>query len=283
MRSRSALFWLLAALLSVMILGCAPIPLPPTASQTGGEPAAAPITLNIFAAASLTDAFTEIGESFSQENPGVRTVFNFAGSNQLATQIREGAPADLFASANSAQMDAAIESGRIVRESSQTFVRNRLVVIVPSDNPAQLFTLQDLTKPGVKIAFAAVEVPVGRYTLDFLDRAATVESLGAGYRDGVIANVVSYEANVRVVLTKVTLGEADAGVVYTSDVAAAAGEVIQIEIPDELNTIASYPMAPLADSAHPEMAQKFVDYVLSPPGQRTLAAYGFIPALNPAD
>jgi molybdate transport system substrate-binding protein len=274
---RRQFYPLLSLLIALLFLvGCVPVAAPGAAgADTAGR--AEPITLNVFAAASLTDAFDEIGASFSAANPGTEVVFNFAGSNQLATQIGEGAPADLFASANATQMTAAIHSGRIISGTQRTFVRNRLVVIMPSDNPAGLTTLQDLATPGVKVVFAAAEVPVGQYTLTFLDKADADATLGAGYKDGVIANVVSYEANVRAVLTKIRLGEADAGVVYTSDVGAVADQVTQIEIPDALNTIASYPIAPLADSAHPEIAQQLIDYVLAADGQQILARYGFIP------
>lgn len=268
--------WLVTTivLVSLIVLGCARLSVPGAAQPA--EEAATPITLNVFAAASLTEAFTQIGTDFSRENPRVEVVFNFAGSNQLAAQMREGAPVDVFASANGAQMNVVIEAGRIISGTQRIFVRNRLVVVVPADNPAGLTTLQDLARSGVKIVFAAKEVPVGQYTLDFLDKAVVDGSLGGDYKDAVIANVVSYEENVRAVLTKISLGEADAGVVYTSDVGAASDEVIQIEIPDNLNTIASYPIAALSDSAHLEMAQKFVDYVLSPAGQQVLLASGFM-------
>ncbi len=266
--------WLAAGL---MLIGCTPIATPPTDSAApGAEADGEPITLNVFAAASLTDAFGDIGENFAAANPGVEVVFNFAGSNQLATQINEDAPADVFASANTTQMNVVIEAGRIVTGTQRTFVRNRLVVITPSDNPAGLTDLQSLTTPGVQIIFAAPEVPVGQYSLNFLDKADADGSLGAGYKDAVLANVVSYEENVRAVLTKVSLGEADAGIVYTSDVGAAADEVAQIEIPDHLNTIASYPIAAVADSPNLERAQQFVEYVLAPEGQQVLVDYGFI-------
>jgi molybdate transport system substrate-binding protein len=273
-RQFQAIFVLLAA--SLLFSGCAPVTAP-AASPTGDETGAA-ATLHISAAASLTDAFNEIGANFAAAHPGVEVAFNFAGSNQLAAQIAEGAPVDVFASANTRQMDAAIETGRIISDTQQTFARNRLVVIAPGDNPAGLQSLQDLATPGVKIVLAAAEVPVGQYALDFLDKAAAGGALGDGYKEAVIANVVSYEADVRAVLTKVALGEADAGIVYQSDVGAAAEEVVQIEIPDDLNTIATYPIAALADSPHPELAQQFVDYVLGPEGQRVLAAYGFAAA-----
>lgn len=264
---------------SLVAAGCRPVSAPPAGStQPAGEASSAPVTLNVFAAASLTDAFNEIGKQFAAEHGGADVVFNFAGSNQLATQIGQGAPADVFASANKAQMQAAIDSGRIVSGTQQTFVRNRLVVVTPADNPAQLGSLQDLAKPGIKIVLAAKEVPVGQYALDFLDKAEADGSLAAGYKDAVLANVVSYEENVRSVLAKVTLGEADAGIVYTSDAAVSEGDVQQIEIPDALNTIANYPLAALSDSPNPELAQQFVDYVLAPAGQQVLEKYGFIGA-----
>lgn len=271
----TAMLWSLAAVLP--LVGCAPTQTPLTgAAQAGGGDETPTITLNVFAAASLTDAFNRIGADFSDVYPGAEVVFNFGGSNQLATQIASGAPVDVFASANPTQMEAAIESGRIVSGTQRTFARNRLVVIVPSDNPAGLTALEDLAQPGVKLVFAAGEVPVGQYTLDFLDKADAAGALGEGYKDAVIANVVSYEQNVRAVLAKVMLGEADAGVVYTSDVGAATDTVMQIEIPDALNTVARYPIARLNDIEHPTVAEQFVDYVLSPAGQQVLADYGFI-------
>ena len=270
----SMLFLLLA--FSLVIAGCRPVSPPPSGgTQSTAKASTPPVTLNVFAAASLTDAFNEIGKQFAAEHAGTEVVFNFAGSNQLATQIGQGAPADVFASANKTQMQAAIDSGRIVSGTQQTFVRNRLVVVTPADNPAQLGSLQDLAKPGIKIVLAAKEVPVGQYALDFLDKAEAEVSLGAGYKEAVLANVVSYEENVRSVLAKVALGEADAGVVYTSDAAVSEGEVQQIEIPDALNTVANYPIAALNDSASPELAQQFVEYVLAPSGQQVLEKYGF--------
>ena len=271
---------LLACTVSLLLLGCVPLTAPAAnESATGSTTGAESITLNVFAAASLTNAFGEIGANFTAANPGVAVVFNFAGSNQLATQIGEGAPADVFASANGTQMNVAIESGRVISGTQRTFVRNRLVIATPADNPAGLTGVQDLATPGVKLLFAAKEVPVGQYALDFLDKAEADGALGAGYKAAVLANVVSYEENVRAVLTKVSLGEADAGIVYSSDVAAnTTGEVTQVEIPDQFNTVASYPIAPLRDSPNLEIAQQFIDYILAPEGQQVLAAYGFMPA-----
>ena len=262
---------LLLLIVSFVVVGCAsiaPSVAPATTSAT---------TLTVLAAASLTEAFNAIGADFAAANPGIEVVFNFAGSQQLAQQLAQGAPADVFAAANGAQMTAVIESGRIVTGTQDTFIYNRLVAVTPIDNPGGVRTLADLGKAGRKIVFAAKEVPIGQYSLDFLDKAEADGSLGAGYQAAVIANVVSYEENVRAVLAKVTLGEADAGIVYSSDITPAVGEQVQrIEIPDQLNTIAAYPIAPLADSANAAVAQRFIDYVNSPAGQQVLVQYGFI-------
>jgi len=249
--------------------GCAPFQ-PPAA--TGGSST----TLTVFAAVSLTDAFNEIAKNFEAANPGVKVVFNFAGSQQLAQQLGQGAPADLFASANGKQMDVAIQAGRIVSGTAHTFVRNRLVIITPKDNPAQLKDLPDLTKSGIKLVFAAKEVPVGQYALDFLDKVVKDGSLGADYKAKVLANVVSNEQDVKAVLAKVTLGEADGGIVYTSDITAAAGEKVQrIAIPDKFNTIAAYPLAVVKDSKQLDLANKFAEYIFTPAAQQVLVKYGF--------
>ena len=225
------------------------------------------------------DVFTEMGKNFEAANPGVKVAFNFAGSQQLAQQIGQGAPADVFASANKAQMTAAIKTGRVVSGTERVFVRNRLVVIVPKDNPGKVEKLQDLANPGLKLVLAAKEVPVGQYTLDFLTKTLTDTAFGAAFQGAVLKNVVSYEDNVRSVLSKVVLGEADAGVVYTTDITQdAAPKVSRIDIPDALNTVASYPIAALQDTKQADLAGKFVTYVLSDEGQKILASYGFIPA-----
>lgn len=245
-----------------------------------GSTAAPVAALNVFAAASLTEAFNEMGQTFSAEHPGVTLTFNFAGSQQLAQQLGQAAPADVFASANKTQMQVAIDVGRIISGTQKTFVRNRLVVIYPGDNLAGLTQLQDLAKPGLKLILAAKEVPVGQYSLDFLGKAITDTAFSPTYMDDVLKNVVSYEENVRSVLTKVSLGEGDAGIVYTSDITGeSADKVGRLDIPDSLNTLATYPIATVSDSAAPAQAQAFVDYVLSPAGQAVLEKYGFIPAV----
>ena len=241
-------------------------------------PVAARSELTVFAAASLTEAFTEIGQRFDAAN-GSRTTFNFAGSQQLAQQIVQGAPADVFASANSSQMQVVIEAGDVIGGTQRTFARKRLVVIYPQDNPAGLESLQDLANDGVKLVLAANEVPVGQYSLDFLAKASEQPEYIVAYSETVLANVVSYEESVRAVLSKVALGEADAGIVYTSDITHdVAAEVGRIDIPDDLNTVASYPIAPIAERPNSELAQRFIDYVLSPEGQQILMKYGFLAA-----
>jgi molybdate transport system substrate-binding protein len=247
----------------------APTEVPPTVT-----PEPEPQTLTVFAAASLTDAFTEIGAAFDAANPGVTTTFNFAGSQALRTQIEEGAPADVFASANKTQMDAVITASLITEGAQQNFLTNKLVVILPSNNPAAVEKLEDLANPGIKLVLAAEEVPVGQYSRDAFDLMNG--TFGADFKDKVLANVVSNEDNVKQVVTKVQLGEADAGIVYTSD-AIAAPDLKTIEIPDDLNIIAKYPIAPLVDSENAELATKFIEYVLSAEGQAVLAKWGFVP------
>ncbi len=233
--------------------------------------------LVVFTAASLTDAFTEIGQRFEAKYPGVKVVFNFAGSQQLAQQLGQGARADVFASANTTQMKVAIQAGRVA-SSGQVFAHNRLIVVYPADNPASIQGLGDLTKPGLSLVLAAEAVPVGQYSRTVLDRISQDPAFDPSFKERVLANVVSYEENVRAVFSKVVLGEADAGIVYASDVATArAARIGHIEIPDTLNTMADYPIAVVSDSAKPNLAERFIDFVLSAGGQATLAGYGFSP------
>ncbi len=270
-------FFIVALLLIVVLSACTA---PPATQPTASAPTATmqPVTLNVFAAASLTEAFSKLGAQFEAEHPGVTVVFNFAGSQQLGQQLADGAPADVFASANQKQMDAVIASGRIANDQALPFVTNQLVVILPKDNPAKLAALSDLAKPGLKLVLAAAEVPVGQYALDFLDKATQDATLGAAFKEAVLKNVVSYEANVKAVLTKVVLGEADAGIVYGSDVSGdSAAAVQQVAIPAALNVVASYPIGTVQNSANPDSAAAFVAYLLSPAGQAMLAEFGFTP------
>jgi molybdate transport system substrate-binding protein len=237
--------------------------------------------LTVFAASSLTDAFTEIEAAFESANPGVDVVYNFGSSSTLATQLSEGAPADVFASANNTQMNVASDAERIGTEPI-AFAKNRLVLIVPSDNPANITSLHDLANEGVKLVFAAPDVPVRDYTEAMLEKLAADPAYGEDYRSSVMANLVSEEDNVRQVSAKVALGEADAGIVYRSDVTPdIAGDVIALPIPDAINTLAIYPIAVTDDSANPETAQAFIDYVLSDAGQDTLVKWGFYSVNEP--
>jgi len=234
-------------------------------------------TLTVLAAASLLDAFNDLGSQFEVSHPGVTVEFNFAGSQLLAQQIASGAPADVFASANQQQMQTAEKSGRIDGSQVRLFTQNRLVVVFPKENPGKLSALKDLAQPGLKLVFAAKVVPVGQYSLDFLNKASQDAAFGAAFEGSVLKNIVSYEDNVKAVLAKVALGEADAGIVYTTDISGGyAAKVSQLAIPDALNVIASYAIAALNDSSQPDMAQAFVDLVLSAAGQATLEKYGFI-------
>jgi molybdate transport system substrate-binding protein len=237
---------------------------------------AQPIELTVYAAASLTDAFRQIGKNFEKANPGVKVTFNFAGSQQLAAQLGQGAPADVFASANAAQMTIAVNAKRVAKDAAKNFVLNRLVLVTSPTSKIKITTLQDLATPGLKLVLAAKAVPVGQYALDYLDKAVKDPTFGSEYKANVLKNVVSYEDNVRSVLTKVALGEGDAGIVYVSDVIANPKiPVKRVAIPDTLNIIATYPIAPISDSKHADLAKQFVAYVFAGDSRLILARYGF--------
>lgn len=255
---------ILVVLILVWLAGC------------GGGRAGTDLTttseITVLAASSLTDAFNEIAVAFTAQNPDVRVALNFAGSSQLAAQLGEGVTADVFASANAAQMTAVIATGRITPGTEVVFVSNRLAIIVPADNPAGVTSLADLARPGVKLILAVPGVPVRTYTDEI------VSAMPPDFQTGFYDNLVSEEDNVRQVSAKIALGEADAGIVYTSDVTPdIAGDVQQIAIPDAQNVAAAYPIAPLADAPHPELAQRFIDFVLSDAGQAILVRWGFGP------
>jgi molybdate transport system substrate-binding protein len=242
---------------------------------------AEPVTLTVLAATSLTASFTELAQTFEAANPGVTVEFSFAGSQELAQQLDQGADADVFASASKKYMEAAITSKRVNAGDSKIFVKNRLIVIFPKDNPAGLTELKDLAKAGLKLDLADQSVPVGQYSLDFLDKAIADPAFDPQFKDNVLKNVVSYEINVKAVLIKVALGEADAGIVYVTDITADAAEKVgRLDIPDALNTIATYPIALISDSKNADLARAFVELILSPEGQLVMKNYGFIPAAD---
>lgn len=226
----------------------------------------------MFAASSLTDAFTEIAQDFEARHSGFQVVFNFSGSSQLVAQILEGAQADVFASANELQLLALHEAGRTEPASTFLFATNRLTIIVPAGNPAGIASLEDLAEPGIALLLAGPGVPVRTYTDEVVARMPE-PFRGAFYR-----NLVSEEDNVRQVVAKIALGEADAGIVYSSDVTPdVAGKLQRIELPPELQVTAVYPIAALNDAPHPDPARMFIDFVLGPEGQAILESWGFGP------
>ncbi|MFB9994446.1 molybdate ABC transporter substrate-binding protein [Deinococcus oregonensis] len=229
--------------------------------------------LTVFAASSLTDAFTEIGQNFDART-GNKTVFQFAGSQALRTQLEQGAGADVFASANAAQFDPLMKAGRAA--AGQTFARNRLTVIAPKNSVA-VRTLADLARPGVRLVLADQAVPVGSATRTALALIAKAGTYGRDFDQRVLKNMVSEEPNVRQVAVKIQLGQGDAAIVYVSDVTPALKkEVRTIGLPTRFNPLVSYPIGTLTASKNPAAARAFVAYVLSAEGQRVLNRWGFV-------
>ncbi len=232
--------------------------------------------LTIFTAASLTEAFKDLGATIEQANPGTKVIFNFAGSPMLRTQLAQGARADVFASADEPNMQGAQKEGAIASE-PRIFVRNWLVAIVPAANSAQVIRLQDLAKSGVKLVLTNKEVPVGNYARQALAKMSQDAAFGPEFATRVLANLVSEEANVKQVVAKVQLGEAHAGIVYASDVTPTVRGAVQVlAIPDPFNVIAHYPIAVVRDAPNAAGAGAFIDYVLSPAGQVILTKHGFL-------
>jgi molybdate transport system substrate-binding protein len=245
-----------------------------TTSSTS-TPTPAPVTLNVFAAASLTESFNEIAAAYQQLHPDITVKPNYNGSQILEQQIVNGAPADVFASADLANMVKARDAGLV--NSSQVFVKNRLVVIIPVNNPGKIKSLKDLARKGVKIDIEADSVPAGKYSRQALVNMSKSPDYGSGYKDAVLANVVSEETNVKAVVQKVQLGEADAGFVYRTDVTPpVSSQVTVIDIPDPYNVIAQYPISVVKSSPHISDAQAFVGFVLSPDGQAIMKKHNFI-------
>jgi molybdate transport system substrate-binding protein len=231
--------------------------------------------LLVFAAASLTDSFNQMARNIQQANPETKITFNFAGSPTLRTQLAQGARADVFASADQPNMQGAQQDGSIAG-TPQIFALNRLVVVVPASG-GPVDSLQDLAKPGVKIDLAQPAVPVGNYARQAFMKMAQDPHFGAGFDTKVLGNVVSQELDVKTVLSKVALGEADAGVTYTTDVTPDfRARVKEIAIPDQFNVIAQYPIAVVKGAPNLAGAQEFIDYVLSPAGQQVLKDNGFV-------
>ncbi len=219
--------------------------------------------VTVFAAASLTNAFTELGDAFTAANPGAKVTFNFAASSELVAQIDEGAPADVFASADTNNMAKLTDAGNYASE-PVVFTANLAEIVVAPGNPHGIIGVADLANPDLIVISCAPEVPCGRYAQQILDNA------------GVVVTFKSLEENVRAVVAKVTLGEADAGIVYATDVLNAGDEAAGVEIPADINVVAEYPIAVTKAAATPQAAQAFVDFVMSDAGRAILESYGFV-------
>jgi molybdate transport system substrate-binding protein len=238
------------------------------AGSTGAKASGAELV--VLAAASLTEAFTEIGTRFEATHEGVTVRCSFGPSDGLAAQIEAGAPADVFASASETWMDDVVANGPGIARRSD-FARNELLLITPRDDPAGISSVTDLGQPGVELVLAAKDVPAGTYARETLAKA--------GVADAAEANVVSNEEDVKAVVQKVVLGEADAGIVYRTDLTpGVATDVRAVEIPHELNVVASYPIGLVDGAAHADLASQFVDLVTSAVGQRILRRHAFLPA-----
>jgi molybdate transport system substrate-binding protein len=251
-----------AATVAALLL-LAPVAACANDAASGGTGSSAPdATLTVYAASSLTSTFTEIGERFEASHPGVRVRLDFGGSSDLVAQIQQGAPADVFASADAATMDKAVAAGAVADEPVD-FASNTLEIVVPADNPARVASLEDLGRRGTAVVLCAPVVPCGA-------AARSVEE-----SSGVAISPVSEEQAVSDVLTKVESGEADAGLVYVTDVQAAGDEVVGITFPGSSAAVNTYPIASLAGSGNAALARAFVDLVTGPEGQAVLADAGF--------
>lgn len=248
MRSTSAA--LAAALVAAFATGC------------GGAAPSDTDTVLVFAAASLQGTFTELGKVFEAQNPGTEITFNFAGSSDLVAQLTQGAPGDVFASADQVNMGKAVDAG-LVAETPVDFASNTLTIVVPPDNPAKIASFADLGREGTRVVVCAPHVPCGAATQRV--EAAT----------GVELSPVSEESSVTDVLNKVTAGEADAGLVYVTDAARARDKVAELPFPESRSAVNTYPIAVLNHTGNPETAQKFIDLVTGPQGQSVLEAAGF--------
>ncbi|MFI6509287.1 molybdate ABC transporter substrate-binding protein [Streptosporangium sp. NPDC050855] len=251
--------WALAAPLALALAAGA-------AGCGAGDPAApsgdGATTLTVFAAASLTGTFTELGRAFEAAHPGTTVRFNFGSSATLAQQVVQGAPADVFAAASPATMKTVTDASPTAAP-PVTFARNRLQIAVPADDPAGVDELADLADPKVKVALCAEQVPCGAAAAKVLDAA------------GLTVTPVTLEQDVKATLTKVELGEVDAALVYRTDVLAAAGRVRGIDFPGAGKAVNDYPVAALSSAAAPEAAGRFVDLVLSRQGRDVLTKAGF--------
>jgi molybdate transport system substrate-binding protein len=233
-------------------------------------------TLTILAASSLTDAFGELGNTFEEQNQGVEVKQTFGASSDLLAQIQQGAPADVFASAAEEEMNTAVKDGLVPRK-PEVFVKNREVIMVPKDNPANINSLEDMAKPDTKLVLAAKDVPAADYAIEILGKAN--KEYGPDFEQDVLSNVVSREVDVRASVNRVVVGDADATFGYASDYTPDIRDKVKvIKIPPEQNIVATYPIAALKDAKAPELAKKWVDLVTSEEGQKVLEKWNFEPA-----
>ncbi len=233
-------------------------------------------TLTIFAASSLIDAFGELGKTFEKQNEGVEVKQSFESSSTLLIQIQQGAPADVFASAAQEEMDTAMKDG-LVAGKPEVFVKNREIIMVPNDNPANIQSFQDVANPGVRLVLAQRDVPAADYALQILDKANA--RYGDNFEKQVLSNVVSRKSDVRASVNRVVVGDADATFGYASDYTIDIRDrVMVVPIPPDLNIIATYPIAALKGAKDPELAKKWVELVTSKEGQHVLQKWNFEPA-----
>lgn len=255
---------LLALLAALAVSGCGD-PAPALdglgAAVTTSAEAQTEASITVLAAASLTEVFEVLGAAFEDERPGTSVTFSFGASSALATQIAEGAPADVFASASDSTMESVVAVGAVAEP--VPFATNSMAVVVPADNPAGIVELSDLARPGVRVALCQADVPCG-------ETAGRVLALA-----GLAVTPVTLEADVKATVTKVELGEVDAALAYRTDALAAGDAVVTIPVPDAVNASTSYPIAVVAESTHGVAAQAFVDFVLSDTGARALVDAGF--------
>ena len=247
---------------------CAALAVVLIAGACGGSEApvqSRPVSIAVFAAASLTDSFKALGDSYHQQHSNVTVQFNFEGTPTLVTQIEQGAQADVFASADTTNMDRLRGDG-FTSGTPQVFAHNKLEIAVAVGNPRRINSLTDLAQPGLVYISAGPTVPAGKYAAEALQKA------------GVSVTPRSLETDVKSVISKIELGEADAGIVYTTDVKVAAGKVDGVPISDSFNVVASYPVVAVKDSKHADVANAFIAYVLSATGQSKLESFGFLHA-----
>jgi len=232
--------------------------------------------LVVFAAASLRDAFGNLKTEFAKTHPNLELTFNFAGTQDLRAQLEHGAPVDVFASADRKSMDELESASRVKKPA--VFARNEPVIVVAKEQASKVTGLGDLPKLD-KLVIGVPDVPIGRYTDRILSNAN--KTLGADFSSKVEKKIASRELDVRQVLAKVTLGEADAGIVYRTDANSAKDKVAVVTIPADVNVVAEYPLAVVAAAPHPALAEEWMKFVLSPAGQELLGQAGFLPPAAP--